>query len=229
MQLDRKRVWVAAFLVDRTEVTRLAYKGFLDATGYRPPFVDEAWANDDGWNWSGTDFPAGTDSHPVVITSWHDASAYCAWTGGRLPTEAEWQLAALGQLGHGQSFPWGSEYDGSKLNHGMLELPNIDDSDGFAWLSPVGSYPAGNSPYGLADTFGNAWEFTSDFRVDSWEHTASRAVANGVTALRADGPGLYVAVRGGSYYFDLKLNPGGERNHFLPEVRRKTSGFRCAK
>ncbi len=219
--------WVDGFWIDQTEVTRTAYAQFLDATGYRPPHVAEAWA-EEGWNWTGTAFPVGTGDHPVVLTSWYDAQEYCRWAGKRLPGEVEWQLAALGPFGRERDYPWGDDYDASKLNHGKIEDPNFDDTDGHARTAPVGTYPAGASPFGALDMFGNAWEFTADHRVDTWALMASEPYQRGVRGARAPGPGLYVAVRGGSYFFDLTPNPAGERHHFLPEIRRKTSGFRCA-
>lgn len=230
-RLKPVQVSVSSFWIDLTEVTRRQYQAFLVETGYRPPFVAEDWANDDGWNWSGTDYPPGTGDHPVVLASWYDAVEYCTWAGKRLPTESEWQLAALGT--DGRAFPWGDEYSGDLLNHGKMDAPNFDDSDGFEYTSPVDAFPSGRSPYGLYDAFGNAWEFTADYRRDDWSmytDSAGRAVTRqGGADITAPGPGLYVAVRGGAYFFDLRPNPGGERNEFLPEVRRKTSGFRCAK
>jgi formylglycine-generating enzyme len=222
-QMKPKLVGVTAFWIDRTEVTRKSYKEFLDATGYREPYVDEEWAGD-GWNWDGTDYPEGTGDHPVVILNWYDAQEYCTWKGKSLPSEAQWQLAALGDHGDERIFPWGSEYDHSALNHGKILAPNYDDSDGYLTTSPVGIFPKGDSPSGATDMFGNAWEFTSDYRRSSWQFYKDSA-----SGKVSPGPGLYVAVRGGSYFFDLRPHPGGERNEFLPEVRRKTSGFRCAK
>ncbi|MBC04386.1 MAG: hypothetical protein CMJ34_13960 [Phycisphaerae bacterium] len=226
-------VWVDAFWIDETEVSRSQYARFIEASGYRPPHVAEGWAAA-GWNWDGSTPPDGTQDHPVVLVSWYDATEYCAWAGKRLPTEAEWQLAALGPWGHGRDYPWGNTYAADKLNHGRMETPNFDDSDGYRTTSPVGAFPSGESIYGARDMFGNAWEFTSDHRVDDWSHVsltpaATTAHPTGVRQVHAAGPGLYVAVRGGSYFFDLRPNPGGERHRFLTEIRRKTSGFRCAK
>ena len=230
-RLTPRAVWVKPFRIDRTEVTRSAYKRFLDATGYRPPHVEEDWAQE-GYNWSGNDFPDGTGEHPVILVSWYDATEYCAWAGKRLPTESEWQLAALGEQSAERSYPWGRDYDAMALNHGKMDEPNFDDSDGYLTTSPVGSFPQGASPYGLLDAFGNAWEFTSDARVDSWELVESTEKSQGETQgwtdVHAPGPSLYVAVRGGSYFFDAAAHPAGEQNQFLPELRRKTSGFRCA-
>jgi len=227
-RLEPRRTWVDTFLIEPTEVTRAQYQRFLVDTGYRAPHVDEAWARD-GWNWDGTHPPPGTAQHPVVLTNWYDAQEYCRWAGSRLPTEAEWQLAALGPMESATRFPWGDDYSGDRLNHGRMAQPNFDDSDGYRTTAPVGSFPSGRSRYGLEDSFGNAWEFTADFRIDSWEQATGQTRQGGWTGTRAPGPGLYVAVRGGSYFFDMSHHPGGERNEFLVDLRRKTSGFRCAR
>jgi serine/threonine-protein kinase len=227
--LATRAVAVDAFWIDRTEVTRAAYRTFLQATGYRPPHVDEPWARD-GWNWVDGEPPPGTDDHPVVLVSWYDAAAYCAWAGKRLPGEAEWQRAALGDRDSARAYPWGDAYDATRLNHGTRAEPFFDPSDGYRTTSPVDSFPNGASPVGALDMFGNAWEFTADARIDGWN--LARGDRTGERVLRdysAPMPALYVAVRGGSYYFDLETNVGAERHAFLPELRRKTSGFRCAK
>lgn len=226
--LNRRRVHSGDFWLDGTEVTRAAYRRFLEDTGYRPPHVDEPWA-DEGYNWNGMQPPPGTDDHPVILTSWHDARAYCAWAGKRLPGEAEWQLAALGVAGHSRTFPWGDTYDGARLNHGSLADPFFDDSDGHLKTAPVGSFPSGRSWVGADDLYGNAWEFTADARVERWEDATFTQKGDVLQSYRASGPSLYVAVRGGSYFFDFVEHPAGERNHFLPELRRKTTGFRCAR
>ncbi|MFZ5477186.1 MAG: formylglycine-generating enzyme family protein [Myxococcota bacterium] len=227
--LDPREVVVGDFLIDVTEVTQAQYQLFLDDTGYRPPFVAEPWADTDHWNWSGGDHPAATGDHPVVLANWYDARAYCEWAGKRLPTEAEWQLAAIGPADDEWTFPWGNDYDPDKLNHGRLETPNYDDSDGWEYTSPVGAYPEGASRWGLLDAFGNAWEWTADIRVRSWDEFAGERAGERIVDPHTGETGLYAAVRGGAYFFDLRPNPGGERNGFLVELRRKTSGFRCAK
>jgi len=221
-------VAIEPFWMDRTEVTRAAYRTFLVDTGYRPPFVHEDWATE-GWNWEGVDFPPDTGDHPVVLVNWYDAQAYCGWADKRLPTEAEWQLAALGPGTLQYRYPWGTSYDGGAANHGRMGDDNFDDSDGYLVTSPVGVFPAGRSPYGLDDAFGNAWEYAADWRVDGWELVEGELDQGVMRDVTTPGPGLYVVVRGGSYFFDLEEHPEGERNAFLPELRRKTSGFRCAR
>jgi formylglycine-generating enzyme required for sulfatase activity len=226
-QMKGKKVRVSSFWMDITEVTREEYKKFLDDTNYRPPYISEKWA-EDGWNWNGNNYPKGTAKHPVIMVSWYDATEYCKWNEKRLPTEAEWQLAALGDAEDGGHYPWGKDYNHSVHNHGQIKAPNFDDSDGYLTTSPVGSFPQGNSPFGIQDIFGNAWEYTADARRASWRFYINKE-GTPPTDTTAPAPSLYVAVRGGSYFFDLRPHPAGERNEFLPEIRRKTSGFRCAK
>ena len=227
--LDARDVRVDDFWIDVTEVTQTQYQEFVEVTGYRPPFVNEDWANEDAWNWPGRKPPSDKKDHPVVLVNWYDATDYCAWAEKRLPTEAEWQLAVLGPKDDERVFPWGNEYDGNKLNHGQMWMPNYDDSDGYLHTSPVGTYPAGASRYGLEDAFGNAWEWMSDFRVPSWEDTLGERDGDVIVNPHTGTVGFYAAVRGGAYFFDLRPNPAGERNGFLVELRRKTSGFRCAR
>ncbi len=225
--LEARDVLVSPFRIDRTEVTRAAYAKFLTDTGYKTPYVDEAWAREE-WDWKGQVFPAGTADHPVVLVSWYDAREYCAWAEKRLPTEAEWQLAALGARDLERLFPWGNDYDGSKLNHGKIDGDNFDDSDGFLTTSPVGSFPSGNSRVGLEDAFGNAWEWVADMRVNEWNAYAGRREAGQLVDPQTSPLGIYAGVRGGAYFFDFRPNPAGERSAFIAELRRKTSGFRCA-
>ena len=226
--LEAIEVTVSPFWMDVTEVTRSAYSTFIEATGYPAPFVDEEWARE-GWNWSGTDYPEDTGDHPVVLVNWYDARAYCNWASKRLPTEAEWQLAALGPAETERIYPWGNTYDPNALNHGMAVPPNFDDSDGYLTTSPVGAFPTGAGPYGHLDLFGNAWEYTADFRLSSWDQLLGDRSSGTVLDPHTPPTGHYVSVRGGSYFFDFRPNPGSERNAFLPELRRKTSGFRCVR
>ena len=225
--LESILVTVRPFWMDQTEVTRTAYAEFIRETNYPEPRVNELWAYED-WNWNKDQYPKNTAQHPVVLVNWYDARAYCTWKGKRLPTEAEWQFAALGPADDEWVFPWGMEYDPMALNHGSIEAPNFDDSDGYYYTSPVGSFPQGASRYGVLDMFGNAWEWTADFRVKNWDALKGERIDGVIQDPHTDAIGHYVSVRGGSYFFDLRPNPAAERNAFLPELRRKTSGFRCA-
>lgn len=222
----RRRVVLSPYAIDRTEVTRAQYAEFLQATGYRLPSVDETWA-EDGYAWSGATPDPALAQHPVVLVSWYDAREYCRWRGARLPTDAEWERAALGAAG--RAWPWGETWDPLRLNHGQAAAPYFDDSDGFLKTSPVGSFPSGATPEGLLDTFGNAWEWTADAWGGSWQQFSGGDEGGLLVDPHTEGMALYRGARGGSYYFDLTLNQDGERNGFLAELRRKTSGLRCAK
>ncbi len=225
--LVSKTVRVSGFWIDETEVTRRAYGAFLAATGYRPPHVEEPWAEKD-WNWDGPVPPAGTEDHPVVLTNWYDAREFCAWRGARLPTEPEWQLAVLGPAASETAYPWGAEYAEGRMNRGIMAAPNYDQADGWLTTSPVGAFPSGASRYGLLDGYGNAWEWVETVRMRSWEEVTF-ADASALLDLRTPTLGLYAGARGFSYFADPRPNLAMDYNAFPVELRRKTSGFRCAR
>ncbi|MFQ5428004.1 MAG: formylglycine-generating enzyme family protein [Thermodesulfobacteriota bacterium] len=135
-----RKVDLKAFYIDRTEVTMAAYSKFLSATSRKPPA-----------DWPGGRMPEGRGEYPVTNVSWFDASEYCKWKGGRLPTEQEWEKAARGT--DGRVFPWGAEFDIKKVN-------TLGEYGG---VTPVGKFPDGASPYGVLDMAGNVQEWTADW------------------------------------------------------------------
>jgi iron(II)-dependent oxidoreductase len=145
-------VSVSDFRMDRDEVSNERFLRFLSA---RPEWsrerLDPAMHNGhylehlrDGRS------PPRKEAHPVVLVTWHAALAFCRWSGGRLPTEAEWEYAA--RAGGTSDFPWGDELPTpGRANYSASETGGT---------RPVGSYPA--SPLGLRDMAGNVWELALD-------------------------------------------------------------------
>jgi formylglycine-generating enzyme required for sulfatase activity len=144
------QVQLKEFCLDRTEVTVVAYArcvaaGTCVATHLQDPYAE---CND----------IKHQPDHPVNCVDWSEARAFCAWTGGRLPSEEEWEYAARGPTG--RTFPWGEAPPSSQL---------CWDGDGND-LGPhkrqgtcrVGTYPTGMSSLGVLDMVGNVWEWTAD-------------------------------------------------------------------
>ncbi len=181
----QRHVDVDMFELARTPVTNEQYQQFVDdteATG--PP------------HW-----PAPAD-HPVTFVDWHEAAAFCAWAGGRLPAEAEWEKAARGT--DGRTYPWGDAEDGS--------LAAVGAGMKHGSTSPVGSHPDGVSPYGLLDMAGNVWEWTStEYPPGGLGHSER-------------------VLRGGSYASPgLAWASCTMRSHSRPGRRQAHIGFRVAR
>ena len=132
-------VSIDAFYMDIHEVTNARYQQFVAATGYSEPplWHDPKFSHPDA---------------PVVHVTWRDAIAYANWANKRLPTEAEWEYAARGNL-TGEKYPTGDVITYHDANFG-------GDLDGWEWIAPVGSFPPNG--YELYDMAGNVWEWCFD-------------------------------------------------------------------
>lgn len=148
-------------------------------------------------------------SLPVTLVSFDEAKSYCAFRGGRLPTEAEFERAARGA--QRRVFPWGFGFHGKLANHGRLGVDPTDPSDGFAELAPVGSFPGGATPEGILDLAGNAAEWTAD----------AFTPAYGLP------PTHERSVRGGHFASAPAFLRGAARLGKPPGAREPMLGFRC--
>ena len=156
-------VTLSSFSIDLTEVTVAAYRLCVDEGRCSPSIT---W---DRCNWGRGD----REDHPINCVDWLQAEAFCAWAGKRLPTEEEWEYAARGQ--DARRLPWGNAPPGPELLNACdkecgrarergqsPEAPLLfEASDGWATTAPVGSYPRGESAFGVMDLAGNVWEWTA--------------------------------------------------------------------
>lgn len=225
------RVFVSEFLIGRAPVTNDDYACFVRATGHRAPAVRELPLVASGgrdalfrdvaapYVWDGGSSPSGRDRHPVVLVTYDDALAYCAWLSTslgqvvRLPTEAEWEKAARAGS-HGLRYPWGNEIDSSRCNY--LTDATKKHHRG---TEPVGTYPPNG--YGLYDIVGNVWEWVADwYSPSAYQHQDARDPA---------GPpgGSMRLVRGGSWVnSDVEMLRCAYRHRVPPDTYAYSIGFR---
>jgi len=202
-QVMVERYWIGKYLV-----TNVQYEQFVRDTDHRVPYVDDPRVTMDNWDVQQRTYPPGRGQHPVVLVSWQDAVAYCAWAGGRLPTEAEWERAARGGL-EGKLYPWGDEIDPSKANY--------DNGNG---TSPVGGYAP--NAYGLYDTAGNAWEWVADWYDPKYYRTSP------VTNPPGPSQGSTRVLRGGAWLLFPQFCRVAYRFREGADFRFNLIGFRLA-
>jgi iron(II)-dependent oxidoreductase len=230
------RVELPAYWIDAAPVTNGQYQEFIAEGGYTDPrwWTGAGWAHrteagltaplhwrpeGSGWvyrrfgRWS----PVRADE-PVVHVCCHEAEAYAAWAGKRLPTEAEWEKAARYDPATGRSrrYPWGDADPTER--HANLGQRHLGPA-------PVGAYPAGASPLGVHQLVGDVWEWTADtFR----GYPGFAAFPYREYSEVFFGPEHRV-LRGGSFGTDRAACRGTFRNWDYPIRRQIFSGFRCAR
>lgn len=208
---SRRTVHLDGFYLDRTPVTNLQFKAFLQVTGYKPT---DHGAGRFLAHWPRGSIPNGFEHHPVVFISWFDARAYANWAGKRLPTEAEWEKAARGV--DGRKYPWGkTDPTPSRANFGGKHKGTI----------AVGSCPTGVSPFGVHDLAGNVWEWCDD--ADDPQFYLNGPAHNPHNTARLDR--TCFVMRGGSWMYGAQTLRTYSRTSFEPHYRFADGGFRCAR
>jgi iron(II)-dependent oxidoreductase len=230
-------VTVEPFAIARTAVSQAEFLAFVEEGGYRRrEFWSEAgwawrseagaqhpvyWRRKAGGTWERRHFDTWTPLEPrlpVIHVNWYEADAYCRGMGRRLPTEAEWELAATlhPPSGYKRRFPWGDEPPSPAH-------ANLDWRAG--GCLPVEALPAGDSPAGCRQMIGNVWEWTSsdfgpypDFAIDPYKEYSEPWF------------GTHKVLRGGCWTTRSRLLRGTWRNFYRPERRDVLAGFRtCAR
>ena len=193
---------IDTFLIDKYPVTNDQYYTFISETGYMPADTVNYLKH-----WDRGIYEQGKEKYPVVYICIEDAKAYAEWAGKRLPSEAEWQLAAQGT--DGRLWPWGNEFHGTKCNN-AFERP-----------TPVDAFTKGQSPYGVMDMVGNVWQLTNDIYDNGIYYFI---IMRGGSYYKPTSSWWYV--QGGPQSLDktqmlLLVSPGFDRN--------ATVGFRCVR
>jgi len=212
-QLPYHQVTLSGYFIDRSEVTVGDYRACVNA-GYCTAPVDPS--ENCGW------LLANHEDHPMACVDWFQSQRYCEWRGKRLPTEAEWEKAARGT--DGRTYPWGEDaascefavtFDEDKGGRGC----GTDDT-----MAVCSKSPAGDSPWGLCDMAGNAWERVSDWYGDSYYQESPDIDPRGPST------GVGRVSRGGT--ITLANNQGDlrtfNRNYHQQTATDQLLGFRCA-
>lgn len=213
--------FVEDFEISRFPVTQAQYRAFIDDGGYADPAL---WS-EAGWAWKDAEGAAGplywvegADDAPVFGVSAYEADAFARWAGARLPTEFEWEKAAVWDPASGRArrYPWGGDFPADEhCNHDRQHGGPVS----------VGAHPHGASAYGVEDMLGNVWEWTAStfggYPGFQWFPYA------GYSQRYFDG--AHRVLRGASWATRPWAMRGSFRNWYHPWIRQILAGFRLAR
>ena len=190
-------VTLPAYSIDKTEVTQAQYFAC----------VKEGKCNYPKCVWD----PCAQPDNPIACVKNAQAATYCAWASKRLPTEAEWEMAARGT--DGRKFPWGNMPASCDITN-MMGCGNV--------VSPVGTR-ADVSPFGAFDMGGNVVEWTADWYDQAFYAMSPAASPTGPAA------GAEHVGRGGGFLSEEIWHRASARDFYESTYTRVSMGFRCAK
>ncbi len=204
------KVDLSGYWMDKTLVTNAMYARCVQAGSCPTKIMDISYSR---FTYFGD---PEFDDYPVVFVTWDEAQNYCAWAGRRLPTEAEWEVAAKGK--DGRKYPWGNAPANCSLANFGCGLARYCTGD----TTAVGKYPWGASPYGVLDMAGNVWEWVADWNSSNYlvePHENPQGPATG--ELRV--------IRGGAYFNVAEYLRTSMRTGHAPGDATDYIGFRCAR
>ncbi len=210
-ELPQHTVSVSAFAIDIYEVTNVQYAECVAADGCLPPIATASQAREDYY--SNDEYA----NFPMINIKWEQAQAYCSWAGKRLPTEAEWELAARGTSP--KTYAWGDD-DPDCSQGNVYYDPSMSACVGDTVA--VGSYPLGASEFGVMDMTGNVWEWVADNYIEDFygKSPTENPLAEEANQLRT--------VRGGGWAANWLAARLTNRGYDLSFFSGVDLGFRCA-
>lgn len=216
-EIPQRRVRLSAFEMDTTEVTNAQYAFCVDQRRCSPPYRTDAIEASQRYG------QAQYDAYPVVFISQAQAQAYCAFTGRRLPTEAEWERAARGAAPlEEHRYPWGDAApDCDRVNLGGCR--NAPE--------PVGTRAGDVNALGLRDLGGNVKELTAGWYHDNWYATLADGAQDPQPPAEPD-EREQISVRGGAYSSIAEfatLTYRGFDTLMRAQISRPEVGFRCVR
>jgi eukaryotic-like serine/threonine-protein kinase len=216
------KVSLDGFWIDLTEVTNGMYDMCVQAGKCTTPSEAGSLNTSPSTHFGSPQYK----DYPAIYLSWENANAYCAWAGVRLPTEAEWEMAARGE--DGRTYPWGNTDPTCELANftslvvveqdNMITTKDLACTDGTV---AVGSLPAGASPYGALDMAGNVYEWTADWFGDYPNSAATDPIGAA--------SGVYRVARGGAWNITVTSERTYSRFALDPGSKDGNLGFRCAR